>query len=135
MTWTMPPLSTAQLLFRNQPQREIEYRSARKVGLGPDASTMSLDNNQTNRKTIAHTLALRGDKGLKELRCNIRSNARAGISDADGYHPGAISHGRYHQVPGWGVMHRLDRITDQIEKDLLYLHLIGKNQIFASLKM
>src|SRR5262249_9327543 len=87
ITWTMDlSAGIAEILSGRGSQREAKDRSTTGIGLHRDLSTVGLDNGAANRQADAHAVALVGDKGLEELRHQLRRDAGAGVGHADGDH-------------------------------------------------
>src|SRR5215831_7958060 len=76
ITWTMDlSAGIAEILSGRGSQREAK-----------DRSTAGLDNGAADRQADAHAVALVGDKGLEELRHQLRRDAGAGVGHADDDH-------------------------------------------------
>src|ERR1700730_5574881 len=130
ITWTMA-LSDgiAQILRAYAPQREAKDGPAGRIALRTDLSAVGLYNGAGDRQAHAHAVALGGDEGLKQLRRHFRCYPAAGVRHADGDHV-VVSLGRkYDELSFFRVLHCLDGIAQQIEQDLLDLHLIGQHKI------
>src|SRR5262245_14095525 len=119
----------ADFLVAYNAQRKAKDRSSARIGLAIDLATMALDNGARDRQSDAHALGLGRDKGLKELRCHFRRYSRSGIGHADGDH--AIFGGGCgnQQITLLAVLHGIDRISYQIQQDLLNLHLVSQYKI------
>src|SRR5262249_36743486 len=87
ITWTMDlSAGIAEILSGRGSQREAKDRSTAGIGLHRDLSTVGLDNGAADRQADAHAVALVGDKGLEELRHQLRGDAGASVGHADGDH-------------------------------------------------
>src|SRR5262245_20481810 len=88
ITWTMDlSAGIAEILSGSRgSQREAKDRSTAAIGLHRDLSTVGLDNGAADRQADAHAVALVGDKGLEELRHQLRRDPGAGVGHADDDH-------------------------------------------------
>src|SRR5262249_25298037 len=130
MTWTTA-LSDgiADVLLGHGPQREAEDRPAGGVGLRVDMAAVGLDDGAGDRQTDPHALTPVGHARLEQLRHHRRRDPRAGVGDADGDHAVLAGSRRNDELAWLRVFHRLDRVAQQIEQDLLDLHLVGEHEI------
>src|SRR6516162_3329050 len=117
----------AALLLVNDRQREGEDRTATGIWLLCDCAAMRFDDRARDRQTDPHAMAFGRDKWLKQLIGDLRRDACAGIRDADFDHVIRGRGGRNDEFADRGGLHRVDRVADEIEQDLLNLHLIGKD--------
>src|SRR5215475_5289220 len=69
------------------------------------------------------------EKRLEKLRSGGCRDAAAGVRDADRYHLVLAARGGNEQLAMMRLLHRLDGIADQVEQDLLDLHLVGQYEI------
>lgn len=72
-------------------------------------------------------MRLRRDKGLEQPVGNFWRDARTGIGDADLNHAIFDQIGRYSQLPPPAPLHGLDRVSGQIDDDLLNLDLVHRH--------
>src|SRR5262249_61842644 len=83
ITWTMDlSAGIAEILSSRGSQREAKGRSTAGIGLHRDLSTVGLDNGAADRQADTHAVALVGDKGLEELRHQLRRDSGAGVGQA-----------------------------------------------------
>jgi hypothetical protein len=74
-------------------------------------------------------MGLGGDERLKQLTRHVRRDPGPGIGDADRDHSVAGRPGRYDQFSLVAALHRLDRVPNEVEQNLLDLNLVGKHEI------
>src|SRR6478752_514421 len=125
----------ADLLLGHRPQREAKSRAASGVGVRSDVAAMGLDDGAGNRQADAHTMALVGDEGLEQMRSYVRRNPRAGVSNADGEHAILVGGGRNRELAPVRRLHRLDRVPQQVEQNLLNLHLVGEDEVDGGIEL
>src|SRR5215831_4712943 len=130
MTWAMG-LSDgiAELLPGRRPQREAKDRSADRIGLHRDLSAVGLDNRAADRQADTHAVALIGDEGLEELRHQFRRDPGSGVGHADGDHLVVAGCGGNNELASLRRLHGLDGIAQQVQQNLLDLHLVDKDEI------
>ena len=119
----------ASLLPRHSSQRESKNRAASRVRPGFDLAAMGFDNGTGNRQADTGAMGLGGDERLKQLTCHVRRDPGSGVGDADRDHPVAGRPGRHDQLSLVAALHRLDRVSNEIEQNLLDLNLVGKHEI------
>src|SRR6476661_8656445 len=125
----------ADLLLGHRPQREAKGRAAGGVGARSNLSTMGLDNGAGNRQADAQALAFVGDEGLEQMSRYVRRNPRAGVRDADSEHAILVGGGRNRELAPGRRLHRLDGIPQQVEQNLLNLHLVGEDEIDGGIEL
>ena len=76
-----------------------------------------------------HSQWLCGDERLKELRSDLRRDARSAIGHRYFDKSRLRSRCRSTSSRRSGLIHRFDRVPDQIEQDLLDLHLVRQHEI------
>src|SRR5262245_38337930 len=87
MTWTLDLSGgIAEILPARGPYGEPKDRSAAGIGLHRDLPAVGLDNGAADRQADTHAVALVGDKGLEELRHQLRRDPGPRVGHADGYH-------------------------------------------------
>src|SRR5262249_29888817 len=87
ITWTMDLSGgIAEILPARGPQCEAEDRSTARIRLHRDLSAVGLDNGAADRQADTPAAGLVGDKGLEELRRQLRRDAGAGVGHADDDH-------------------------------------------------
>ena len=96
---------------------------------------MGLDDGAGNRQADAHAVALVGDEGLEQMSRYVRRNPRAGVSNADGEHAVLVGGGRNRELAPVRRLHRLDGIPQQVEQNLLNLHLVGEDEVDAGIEL
>src|SRR5262245_38562402 len=130
ITWTRA-LSDgiAEVLLCHGPQREAKDRSATRILLHGDPPAVGFDDGAGDRQADAHAMALVGDKGLEELGHHLRGNPGAGIGHADGDHVVVGGCGCNHELAPLRCLHRIDGIAQQIDQDLLDLHLVRQYEV------
>ena len=88
---------------------------------------MRLHYRATNGQAHPHARRLRRVEGLEDLIDALRVNSRSGISDSNQYAILADAGiGLQHAIVDVRSAHRLNRIHNQIEKNLLQLRLISQ---------
>ena len=88
---------------------------------------MGLDDSSRNRQPYAHAMAFRRHEGLKQLRADLRRDPRSGIGDADFGHAVLGGRCRNNQFADGFVLHRLDRVANEVEQNLLNLNLVRQH--------
>src|SRR6516165_5708216 len=136
MTWTMGlSEGIAEILPRRGPQREAKDRSTVGIGLHRDLSAMGLDNSAADRQANTHAVALVGDKGLEELRDQFRRDSGAGVGHADGDHLVVAGCGGNDELASLRRLHGFDGIAQQVQQNLLNLHLIDQDEIHGRIEL
>src|SRR5262249_49557191 len=130
MTWTMD-LSDgiAEILLARGLYGEAKNRSTAGIGLHRDLSTMGLDNGAADRQADTHAVTLVGDKGLEELRHHFLRDPGPGVGHADGDHIVIAGSGGNNELASLRRLHGLDGIAQQVQQNLLDLHLVDKDEI------
>src|ERR1017187_10704028 len=103
---------------------EMKYCSAGRIGFHPDSSVMRLDDGARNRQADAHALTLGRDERLKQLLGDLGCYPRAAVGYADFDQAVARRRDGDDEVAPLRSFHRIHRVTDQIEHDLLDLHAV-----------
>src|SRR6516164_9645685 len=136
MTWTMG-LSDgiAEVLLGRGPQREAKDRSAVGIGLHNDLSAVGLDNGAADRQADTHAVALVGDKGLEELRHQFLRDPGPRVGNADGDHVVVAGSGGNDELASLRRLHGLDGIAQQVQQNLLDLHLIDEDEIDGRIEL
>src|SRR4051812_40380300 len=119
----------SEILIADPRHSEAKYRAASGVWFHHDPPAMALDDGARDRQADTHAIALGRYEGLKQLLGDFRRNARAFVGNVD-FHNVVLTRARCdQQFRTRGVLHRLDRIADQVQKHLLDLHLVDKDEI------
>src|SRR6516225_6063488 len=136
MTWTMDLSGgIAEILPAGGPHRKPKARSADGIGLHPDLSAVGLDNGAADRQADTHAVALVGDKGLEELRHQFLRDPGPGVGNADGDHIVVAGGGGNDELASLRRLHGLDGIAQQVQQNLLDLHLVDKNEIDGGIEL
>src|SRR5215467_12703659 len=130
MTWTMDLLAgIAEILPARGPYGEPKDRPTGGIGLHRDLSAVGLDNGAADRQADTHAVALVGDKGLEELRHQFLRDPGPGVGNADGDHVVVAGGGGNDELASLRRLHGLDGISEQVQQNLLNLHLVDKDEI------
>src|SRR5262245_53932079 len=136
MTWTMGLSGgIAEILPAGGPYGEPKDRSAVGIGLHRDLPAVRLDNGAADRQADAHAVALVGDKGLEELRHQFRRDPGPRVGHTDGDHGVVAGCGGNDELASLRRRHRLDRIAQQIQQNLLDLHLVDEDEIDGGIEL
>src|SRR6516164_8512347 len=136
ITWMMDLSGgIARLLSARGPQREAKDRSTAGIGLHRDLSAVGLDNGAADRQADAHAVALVGDKGLEELRHQFLRDSRAGVGHADGDHVVVTDSGGNDELASLRRFHGLDGVAQQVQQNLLDLHLVDQHEIDGQIEL
>src|SRR5215469_1042220 len=119
----MTVLSLMGRLHAGKGNRELKDGAAAFVGPGRDAAAMRLDDGSANRETDTHSVRLAGYERLKQMLGDLGIDSGTGIDHREQCDVVASRH-RDGEVAPARRFHRLDRVADEIERDLLYLHLV-----------
>src|SRR5690242_14576800 len=119
----------AVLLFVDERQREGEDRAAARIWPLRDRAAMRLNNRARDRQPDAHAVGFGGDEGLKELVGDLGRDAAAGIGDADFDHIIGGGGGGDDEFARRRGFHRVDRVANQVEQNLLHLHFVSENVV------
>src|SRR6476659_571837 len=125
----------ADLLLGHRPQREAKGRAAGGVGARSNLSAMGLDNGAGNRQADAHAVAFVGDEGLEQMSRYVRRNPRAGVRDADSEHTVLVGGGRNRELAPLRGFHGFDGVAQQVEQNLLNLHLVGEDEVDGGVEL
>src|ERR1700690_1990371 len=98
---------------------EMEYCSAGGIGFHPDSSIMRLDDGARNRQADAHAVTLGRDERLKQLPGAVGRDSSTAVGHADPDQAAVRSGDGDDEVARLRRFHRIHRIADQIEQDLL----------------
>src|SRR5262245_5452889 len=128
-------LPIAGTLLPRSSHGKVKHRSAGRIGLHRDPSTVCLDNGAADRQANTHAMTLISDKWLEELRSQFRWDARARISYADGDHIVVGGRRGNDKLASWRGRHCLDGISQQVEQHLLNLHPVDQDEIDAGLEL
>src|SRR6516165_10620893 len=136
MRWTMG-LSDGivEILAGRRPHREAKNRSTRGIGLHRDPSAVGLDNGAADRQADTHAVALIGDKGLEELRHQFRRDPGPGVGHADCDHFVVADCGGNDELASLRHLHGFDGIAQQVQQNLLDLHLVDENEIDGRIEL
>src|SRR5215217_7425660 len=129
ITCTTGSVGIGHLLLSHPFQREAEDGPAAFVRPGPDSPAMRLDDGPRDGQADPHAGALRGDEGLKELPGDFGADAGPGVGDADQRHAALGGRDAHHKVAPFAPGHRIDRVADEVQDDLLHLDLVGEHEI------
>src|SRR5499427_486012 len=136
MTWTMDLSGgIAEILPGGGPYRKPKDRSAGGIGLHRDLSAVGLDNGAADRQADTHAVALVGDKGLEELRHQFLRDPGPGVGNADGDHVVVAGGGGNDELASLRRLHGLDGIAQQVQQNLLNLHLVDKDEINSGVEL
>src|SRR5215471_5791072 len=136
ITWTMDwSGGIAGILPARGPQRETKDRSTAGIGLHRDLSAVGLDDGAADRQADTHAVALVGDKGLEELRRQFRRDPGSRVGHADGDHVVLADCGGDDELASLRRLHGLDGVSQQIEQNLLNLHLVDKDEIDGGVEL
>ncbi len=125
----MQPVWTVGAAPGRGPQREAKDRSPHGIGLHHDLAAVGFDNGAADRQTDTHAVALVGDKGLEQLRHQLRRDSGPGIGHADEDHIVVAGCRGNNELASLRRLHGLDSISQQIQQHLLNLHLVDKDEI------
>src|SRR6476646_5707130 len=106
---------------------KAEQGSTAGVWLSPHLSTTSFDDALGDGEADAHAGRLGGDERLKQARKNFLGNPASRIGDPDFEHAFVQQNRFNHELLLRAPVHGFDRIADQIEENLLNLHLLQKH--------
>src|SRR5215471_15971999 len=136
MTWTMD-LSDgiAEILLARGLYGEAKNRSTAGIGLHRDLSTVGLDNGAADRQADTHAVTFVGDKGLEELRHQLRRDPGPRVGNADGDHVVVAGGGGNNKLASLRGLHGLDGISEQVQQNLLNLHLVDKDEIDGGVEL
>src|SRR4029077_8605996 len=129
MTCTRLVGCIAEVLVRDAWHGEAKHRAASLIRLDDDLSAMVFDDGARNRQPDAHSQSLGRDEGLEQLGGNLRRDAEAAVGDADFEQVAIACAARDQQLAPRRLLHRLDRVADEVEQDLLDLHLVDQDEI------
>ena len=88
---------------------------------------MCFDNLAADRQAEAHAGRLGRHKWLKQAICQLWRDTRAGVGNDDFCHPLFRNRpGADRQLAPLDLLHRLDCVADQVQHDLLNLHMIDE---------
>src|SRR4051812_8321197 len=106
-------------------QREMKHAAMRLTASGPQATAMGLDDRAADRQTHTHAVWFGGEHGLEDPLDIFLADSSSGVLDRD--RDRAVTKlGAYAQKPALcGDCHRLDRVRDQIQQQLLQLNLVA----------
>src|SRR5262252_6012563 len=136
MTWTMDLSGgIAGILLGRGPQRETKDRSTARIGLHRDLSAVGLDDGAADRQADTHAVPLVGDKGLEELRHQFRHDPGSRVGHADGDHVVLAGGGGNNELASLRRLHGLDGISEQVQQNLLNLHLVDKDEIDSGVEL
>src|SRR5262245_18077418 len=126
-TRSLPPI--AQLLRGCRLQGKAERCPATGILIGPDPSAMRLDDGPRYRQVGPHPVRLGSNERLEQLFDNFGRTTWTGIGNAHQCVAVSPGSGCNDQIPTRRVLHGLDSVAHQIEKHLLDLNLVGKDEI------
>src|ERR1700722_17172286 len=107
---------------------QAEDCPAARVRLHPEPSTMRLDYSSGNRQPDPHSMSLGRDEGLKKLIGDLLGYAGSGISDSHFHHFIVRLRCGDRQLPTRRLLHRLDRVTQEVQDNLLDLNLVDQHK-------
>src|SRR6516225_4320226 len=136
ITWTMDLSGgIAEILPAGGPYGEPEDRSAARIGLHRDLSAVRLDNGAADRQADTHAVALVGDKGLEELRHQFRRDPGPGVGHADRAHIVVAGCRGDTELASLRRRRGRDRISQQVQQNLLDLHLVDEDEIDGGIEL
>jgi hypothetical protein len=97
----------------------------------PWAST----NGAADRQADTHAVAFVGDKGLEELRHQFRRDSGPRVDHADGDHIVVAGRGGNDELASLRRLHRFDGVAQQVQQNLLNLHLVDKDEIDGGVEL
>src|SRR5580658_226045 len=106
---------------------EAKYGTGIGIVVRPQPAAMRFDDRVADRQSHPHAGALRCDEWLKQFCPHLGRQARAAVRDAELDHVIGRRQRCDNQGLLWAAGHRLDRIPDQVEQDLLDLHLVDES--------
>src|SRR5579875_1546549 len=109
-------------------QREGKDRAAARIGGNAKHATMGFDDGAANRQSHAHALRFGCDKGLEQPLGNFGGDAGAGVDHPDFHRAAGVQRGSDLEFALLAALHRLDRIADQIDEDLLQLDFVDRHR-------
>src|SRR6478735_8888409 len=65
----------------------------------------------------------------------VRRNPRAGVRDADSEHTILVGHGGNSELAPLRGFHGLDGVAQQVEQNLLNLHLVGEDEVDGGIEL
>src|SRR5215213_2032785 len=135
MTWTRLVAMVTEFLACYPGHAEAEHGATTGVRLALDLTAVVLDDRARDREADTHSQRLGGDEGLKELRGNLRRDARSAIGNRYFDKTGTLRSCYDHQFAPIRPIHRFNRISDQIEQDLLDLYSVHQHRVVGCVAM
>src|SRR4051794_614728 len=125
----------ADLLLGHRPQREAKGRAPSGVGARSDLTAVGLDDGAANRQADTHAMAFVGDERLEQMRRYVRRNPRSGVRDADCEHTILVRRGGNCELAPLRGFHGFDGVAQQVEQNLLNLHLVGEDEVDGGVEL
>ena len=115
---------------RRKREGEQEARAAPLRRGDRERSAMRLDDRTTDREPHSHAACLGRHEGIEDSADHIRADAAAGVFDAD-RNPAIAGHRGHGEPPRrlLDAVHRLDRVRNEIAKNLLQLGCVGQTRV------
>src|SRR5437763_7101670 len=135
MTWTRLVDCIAEILVRYPWHREAKHRATPLVRLHGDLAAVVFDDRARDRQADSHPVALGRHERMKELRRNLRRDAGAAVGDTDFQQLAVMRAACDQHFAAFRLLHGLDGIANQVQQDLLYLHLVDQNKIMARIDL
>src|SRR5438270_7442924 len=113
----------------------MEDRASGRRRFKPDAAAVSLDDRPADGQSDTHAVLLRCDERLEQLFGDRFADSRAGVFDAHAHQIRRLPIGPDGQASDWSIHHRVDRVADQVDENLLNLDPYDENLVGAGVKL
>jgi len=122
----MTGLSAGSFLRPGTGKREAKSGAASRVGCGPQAAAVGLDDRPADREPHARALSLGAEERVKDLVRLLRRNAHSCIRDRNQQLTTSGHQGSDCKLAlALCVLHRLDTVEHEIHENLLQLHSVS----------
>jgi hypothetical protein len=108
----------------------MERGSAVGVRRRPQSAALGFDDRTTDRQAQAHAAGFGAEEGLKQAFGRLGDETVSGIADGDSYRAGVGRRGANGQFAraDFGLLHRFEGVTQQIQHDQLNLDVVGQHR-------
>src|SRR3954451_13272437 len=124
-TWTVRSADTRLSAIHPGPEGEEENRSATRIRFAPEPTPVRLHDRAADHEAQPHPVALARDEWPEQFAGHFFRQSGTAVRNGD-LNRLVVDQGRRHlELAPLRFGHRLGRITDQIDEDLLELNAVG----------
>src|ERR1700730_11045112 len=125
-TWTIGSVFTSLVASGNGGEGEAEHRPTAKIRFAFQETTMRLDDRTADREAEPHTVGFCRDEWLEKPIGHLFRKSRPAVGHCDLYRFAVEQCRRHLELAPFARCHRLERVTHQIDEDLLDLNPVAK---------